>query len=314
MKLTSSKLLVGILLVVSLSLFSAGMAAQEGEYTFGLSISTLNNPFFVSLRDGAKQAAEELGVNLVVADGQNSVSKQMSDIENLVSRGVDALLINPTDGEAVVPAVKEANEAGIPVLAIDRGIQGGDVALYIASNNVTGGKMAAHYTAARLALSGNVVMLEGIPGTSAARERGQGFTDVINQIEGIDIIASQPAGFAQDEGYTVMQNLLTAHDQIDALFAQNDLMALGAIQAIKSAGRMDEMFIVGFDAIDPAVEAIEEGTLAATIMQQPSVMGSMGVRQAVKLLKGEIEVKEGQTKFIPVPLKLITKDTVEAAK
>ncbi len=288
--------------------------ASAQEYTLGLSISTLNNPFFVSLRDGAKEAAGEHDVNLVVADGQDSVSKQMSDIENLVSRGVDAILINATDGEAVVPAVEEANEAGIPVLAIDRGISGGEVALYVASNNVTGGKMAAHYTAAKMALQGKIVMLEGIPGTSAARERGQGFTEVINSLPDLEIIASEPAGFAQNDGYEVMQNILTAQSEIDAVFAQNDLMALGALQAIEAADREDEMFVVGFDAIDPAIQAIENGRLSATIMQQPALMGRMGVENAVKLLEGEIEAPEGETKFVPVPLKLITQDNLSMAK
>ncbi len=288
--------------------------ASAQDYTLGLSVSTLNNPFFVSLRDGAKNAAEELGVNLVVADGQDSVSKQTSDIENLVSRGVDAILINATDGEAVVPAVEEANAAGIPVLAIDRGISGGDVALYVASNNVTGGKMAAHYTAAKMALQGKVVMLEGIPGTSAARERGKGFTEVVKSLSEVEIIDSEPAGFAKNKGYQVMQNILTAQPEIDAVFAQNDLMALGALQAIEGADREDEMFVVGFDAIDPAIQAIEKGRLSATIMQQPALMGSMGVKKAVNLLEGEVEVPEGETKFVPVPLKLITQDNLGMAK
>ncbi|MBS3765773.1 substrate-binding domain-containing protein [Candidatus Bipolaricaulota bacterium] len=313
MKTGGSKLVVSFLLTLLLIVGTTALASAQ-DYTLGLSVSTLNNPFFVSLRDGAKEAAEEHGVELVVADGQDSVSTQMSDIESLVSRGVDALLINATDGEAVVPAVEEANEAGIPVLAIDRGISGGDVAIYVASNNVTGGKMAAHYTAAKLALQGKIVMLEGIPGTSAARERGQGFTEVVESLPDLEIISSEPAGFAQNEGYEVMQNILTAETDIDAVFAQNDLMALGALQAIEGADRADEMFVVGFDAVDPAIEAIEGGRMSATIMQQPSVMGEMGVEQAVQLLEGEKEVEEGETEFVPVPLKLITQDNLEFAK
>jgi len=312
-KTGGSKLVLSILMAVLLVGGTVAFASAQ-EYTLGLSISTLNNPFFVSLRDGAKEAAEEHDVNLVVADGQDSVSKQMSDIENLVSRGVDAILINATDGEAVVPAVEEANDAGIPVLAIDRGISGGEVAIYVASNNVTGGKMAAHYTAAKMALQGKIVMLEGIPGTSAARERGQGFTEVINSLSGVEIVASEPAGFAQNDGYEVMQNILTAQPEIDAVFAQNDLMALGALQAIEGADREDEMFVVGFDAIDPAIQAIENGRMSATIMQQPTLMGRMGVENAVKLLEGEMEVPEGETKFVPVPLKLITQDNLGMAQ
>jgi ribose transport system substrate-binding protein len=312
-KTGGSKLVLSILMAVLL-IGGTMVLASAQDYTLGLSVSTLNNPFFVSLRDGAKNAAEELGVNLVVADGQDSVSKQTSDIENLVSRGVDAILINATDGEAVVPAVEEANAAGIPVLAIDRGISGGDVALYVASNNVTGGKMAAHYTAAKMALQGKVVMLEGIPGTSAARERGKGFTEVVKSLSEVEIIDSEPAGFAKNKGYQVMQNILTAQPEIDAVFAQNDLMALGALQAIEGSDREDEMFVVGFDAIDPAIQAIEKGRLSATIMQQPALMGSMGVKKAVNLLEGEVEVPEGETKFVPVPLKLITQDNLGMAK
>lgn len=288
--------LIALLVLTVLPLYAAGMP------TVGLSISTLNNPFFVDLRDGARAAAKRLKVNLVILDAQNDSAKEASGIEDLIAKKVAVIAINPTDSDAIVPTIKKINGAKIPVVTVDRGANGGTVVAHIASDNVAGGKMAAEYVAKRLNGKGNVVMLEGIAGTSAARDRGKGFREGLKKFPGMKLVAVQTADFDRAKGLSVMENILQAQKKIDAVFAQNDEMALGAIQAIEAAKRQKEMFVVGFDAIGDALAAVKAGKMAATVAQQPKEMGRLAVEAAVKIIN-----KQKVPKFTPVPLKLITK-------
>ena len=275
---------------------------EDEEITLGLSLSTLNNPFFVTLRDGAQTMADELGANLVVVDSQDDPATEAANIEDLIQQGVDAILINPTDADAVVPSIQKANEAGIPVFTIDRSASGGEVISHIASDNVAGGEMAAKFLCDAIGSAGNVVELEGIPGASATRDRGAGFNAYMSEnCADAEIVARQTANFNRAEGLTVFENILQAQPEIDAVFAHNDEMILGAIEAAKAAGRAEEILFVGFDAVDDAVAAVEAGDLAATIAQQPALMGELGVETAVRYLSGE-SIDE----YIPVALSLVT--------
>lgn len=268
----------------------------------GLSISTLNNPFFVTLKEGAEAKAKELGVDLTTVDAQDDPAKQVSDIEDLIQQGVDLVLVNPADSSAVVSAIEAANDAGIPVITIDRSAEGGEMAAHIASDNVAGGKMAGELIIEQLAGKGKVVELEGISGSSAARERGQGFNDAIKEASGIEVVARQTANFDRAQGLSVMENIIQSTKDFQAVFAHNDEMALGALEAIEAAGLKD-VIVVGFDATDDAVKAVEEGKLFATIAQKPKKMGEIGVETAVKVLNGE-----KVDTFIPVELELIRKE------
>ena len=281
---------------------AAAGGPAAGRPTVGLAISTLNNPFFVDLRDGAQAAAAKAGVTLVVLDAQNDPARQASSIEDLIAKKAGVVIINPTDSDAIVPTVKKLNAAKIPVITVDRAANGGTVAAHIASDNVAGGEIAANYVGDHLNMKGNVVMLEGIPGSSAARDRGQGFRQGLKKYPGIRLVASQTADFDRAKGLAVMENILQAQKKIDAVFAQNDEMALGAVQAIEAARRNRVMFVVGFDAIADALKAIREGKMAATIAQQPKEMGRLAVEAAATVLKGG-----AVPRFTPVPLRLVTK-------
>ncbi|QTA37445.1 ribose ABC transporter substrate-binding protein RbsB [Thermosipho ferrireducens] len=270
------------------------------KYKIGLSLSTLNNPFFVTLRDGAIDKAKELGIDLIVVDAQDKPSKQLNDIEDLIQQRVDLIIINPTDSDAIVTAVEEANKANIPVITVDRASNGGKVIVHIASDNVLGGMMAAKFIAEKLNGKGKVVELVGIPGTSAARDRGLGFETELKKYPGLTLVARQTANFNRAEGLVVMENLLEAYPDIDAVFAQNDEMALGAIEAIKAAGKLDKIMVVGFDAIPDAIDSVKKGEMAATIAQQPYLMGQKAVEKAFEYLKT-------QSIYIPVELKLVIK-------
>jgi ribose transport system substrate-binding protein len=279
-----------------------GAAPPPEQYTIGLSLSTLNNPFFVTLRDGAQAAADAAGVELIVVDAQDDSAREATNIEDLIQRGVDALLVNPTDADAIVPSIERANAAGIPVFTIDRAASGGEIVSHIASDNVAGGRMAAEFLCTALGGQGKVVELEGIAGTSAARDRGQGFNEYMSsECTGVEIVARQTANFNRAEGLTVFENILEAQPVIDGVFAHNDEMILGAIEAAKAANRAGEIVFVGFDAVDDAVAAVEAGDLAATVAQQPSEMGRLGIETAVQHLNGETVES-----YIPVALSLVT--------
>lgn len=270
----------------------------EGSYKIGFSISTLNNPFFVTLSEGAKEQAKEMDATLTVIDAQDDAAKQASDVEDLIQQGVDLILINPTDSSAVVAAVESANNAEIPVITVDRSSEGGDVVSHIASDNKAGGELAGQFLAELVGDGAKVVELEGIAGSSAARDRGMGFNEIVKGK--LDIVAKQTANFNRAEGLTVMENIMQANPDIKGVFAHNDEMALGALEAIEAAGK--EVKVVGFDATDDAVKSVEAGKLAGTVAQKPDLIGKKAVEAAVLSLKGEtVEAS------IPVELELIKK-------
>lgn len=283
---------------ISAAVLSASMSTSAfAEDTLAVVVSTLNNPFFVSMKDGAEAKAKELGYKLIVLDSQNDPSKELSNVEDLTVRGVKAILINPTDSDAVSNAIRMVNRSNIPVLTLDRGASRGEVVSHIASDNVVGGELAGNFIAEVVAQDAKVIQLEGIAGTSAARERGEGF---MNAVKGsnMQLLASQPADFDRTKGLNVMENLLAANPDVQAVFAQNDEMALGALRAVQASGK--EIVIVGFDGTDDGIAAVKRGQLAATVAQQPELIGALGIETADKVLKGEkVEA------YIPVPLKIV---------
>ncbi|MBB5172397.1 ribose ABC transporter substrate-binding protein RbsB [Texcoconibacillus texcoconensis] len=271
---------------------------EDGDYTIGFSISTLNNPFFVSLEESAAEHAEELGVDLVTVDAQDDSATQANDVEDLMQQGIDLLLINPTDSDAVVGAIELANSEDIPVVTVDRGAEGGEVVSHIASDNVEGGEMAGELLVDLVGEGAEVSEIEGIPGSSAARERGEGFNNIAE--DQLDVVTSQPADFDRAEGLSVMENILQGNPDIEGVFAHNDEMALGALEAAEASGH-DDLTIIGFDATDDALEAVEEGRLAGTVAQQPDLIGQEAVSAGLDILEGE-----SAEDFIPVELELVT--------
>ncbi|MGL5053518.1 MAG: ribose ABC transporter substrate-binding protein RbsB [Cetobacterium sp.] len=265
----------------------------------GFVISTQDNPFFVSLKEGAVQKSKELNYEIIVLDSQNDPSKELSNVEDLIQNEIDVLLINPTDSDAVISSVKAANRFKIPVITLDRAANGGVVVSHIASDNSAGGALAAQFLIEKLkGKSANVVELEGIPGTTAARDRGEGFHSLAQN--NLNIVAEQAADFDRTKGLNVTENILAGTPNIDAIFAHNDEMALGALKALEAAHKTD-VLIVGFDATEDAIKAVKDGKLAATIAQNPSLIGSAGVLAAQKIIE-----KSSIPKFIPIELKLIT--------
>ncbi len=269
--------------------------AGTGSGSIGLAVSTLNNPFFVTLSEGAKEAAAEKDAELIVVDAGDDAAKQTNDIEDLISKNISVLIVNPVDSDAVAPAVKDAVAKGIKVVSVDRVVNGVDVDCAIASDNVAGAEAATEYLVGLIGEDAKVAELQGVSGASATIDRGEGFHNVAD--EKLDVVSSQTANFNRSEGMTVMENMLQANSDIQGVFAHNDEMALGAVEAI---GNKD-ILVVGFDATDDAMAAVAEGRMAATVAQKPDLMGATAVETALKLIAGESVEKE-----IPVEVELVT--------
>ncbi|MFD0684824.1 ABC transporter permease/substrate-binding protein [Actinomadura fibrosa] len=279
---------------------SGGAAGGGGGTKIGLSVSTLNNPFFVQFRQGAQDEAKRLGVSLTVTDAQNDASQQVNQVQNYTSQGLKSIVINPVDSDAAAPAVQAANRAKIPVVAADRTVNGASVAQLVASDNVAGGRDAAAQLAKELGGRGKIVIIQGQAGTSASRERGQGFEQGLRQYPGIQVLARQPADFDRTKGLDVMTNLMQSHPDLNGVFAENDEMALGAVKALGGkAGK--QVKVVGFDGTPDGIKAVQAGTMNATVAQQPRLLGKMAVDSALRAAKGE---KIAAT--APVPVKIAT--------
>jgi ABC-type sugar transport system substrate-binding protein len=251
------------------------------------SVSTLNNSFFSILMKEAKTAAHLFGIDLLVLDAGNEDAQQMADIMDALSQKVDLLIVNPTNSEAISPAVEAANVAGLPVITVDRTITAGQVLCHIASDNAQGGKMAGRYLSRKLDQNGQIVELEGIPGTSAAYERGAGFNQEIAKFDGIKVIFRESAEFERQAAKEVMLRILGENKPIDGIFAHNDNMILGAIDAYTQKKQTTPKVLVGFDAIPEAIAAIQAGKLTATIAQEPKKMGKYAVVTAAEFFRGE---------------------------
>ncbi|WP_330457955.1 substrate-binding domain-containing protein [Streptomyces sp. NBC_00820] len=294
---------VTVAVVGATSFLHSGSSASANP-KMGLSLSTLNNPFFVQIRSGAQAEAKKRGVDLTVTDAQNDASQQANQLQNFTSSKLGAIIVNPVDSDAAGNSVKAAGKAKIPVIAVDRGVNKASVAALVASDNVAGGELAARSIAEKLGGKGKIVILQGQAGTSAARERAAGFAKGLKAYPGIKIVAQQPADFDRTKGLDVMSNLLQAHPDVQGVIAANDEMALGAIKALGSkAGK--SVAVVGFDGTPDGLTAVKGGTLYASVAQQPSQLGRIAVDNALRAVHGK-KVEP----MVKVPVKVVTKQNV----
>ena len=277
-------------------------SAAKVDGSIGLAVSTQNNPFFVTLVEGAKGAASKLGVDLQVTDAGDDAAKQTTDIETLVSSGISVLIVNPVDSDAVAGAVQAAISAGVKVISVDRAVNGVEVDCQIASDNVAGAAMATQFIVDTVGEGAVVAELQGVTGASAAIDRSAGFHSIADSK--LNVAASQTANFDRAQGMSVMENMLQGNSEIQAVFAANDEMALGALEAISGAGR--DILVVGFDATDDAIKAVKAGRMGGTVAQQPALLGATAVENALKLINGETVEKS-----IPVEVTLITAENAD---
>ena len=295
-----------------------GEKSAVGGPTVALIMKTLNNPFFIEMQKGAEEAAERLSVNLIVqaAEREVDVEKQMQIIENLIQRKVDVICVSPSGSKEIVPAIVKANKANIPVIIVDTRVDaealqeaGARIAAFIGSDNVEGGRIAGEYIVKKLGGQGKVAVLEGIPGHETGDARLKGFHQAVDHESGIEIVVSQTANWERDQGFNVFQNILQSNPEVQALFACNDMMALGAIEAIAAARKTGEIIVVGFDAVEDARESIQKGEMEGSIAQYPSAMGKLAVETAVDIINSQTV-----SEFISTKIELITKEKLTMNK
>jgi ribose transport system substrate-binding protein len=284
-------------LMLTISVCACNRQRSGGDQPrIALVLKTLNSPFFIEMQRGADDAARRLGVDLVVqaAEREVDVERQMQIVENLIQTRVAVLALTPSGSREVIPAVLKANQANIPVIIVDTRLDGraaadagAKVASFIGSDNYRGGQLIGEHLVKISSGRARVAILEGIPGHETGDSRIRGFRDAIKGSPDITIVASQTGNWEREQGFTVTQNVLQAHPDVDTVFACNDMMALGAIEAIAAGGRTGSVRVLGFDAVDDARKALVEGRMEATVAQYPDEMGRLAIETAVKAVKGE---------------------------
>jgi ribose transport system substrate-binding protein len=309
-------LFIAMAAAVAAAACNRGPATSNSDRpTVALVLKTLNHPYFVDMRRGAQEAADRLGVNLQVqaAEREIDVEKQMQIVENMIQTGIQALVITPSGSREIVSALVKAKNAKVPIIIVDTRVDakaaadaGVKTETFVGSDNYAGGRLAGEYLVKVTGGKAHVGILEGIPGHETGDSRMRGFRDAVKDAPGVTIVASQPANWERDQGFNVFQNMLQAHPDIDSVFACSDLMALGAIEAIRSAGKTGTITVIGFDALDDAKKAIAAGTMAASVAQFPAEMGKAAVESAVKVIRGESLPAD-----INVKLALVTKDDLK---
>lgn len=266
---------------------SAESGGTAEKVMIGLSMNTQTNPFFVSVQQGVKDAAAQYGIEIVATDAQDDPAIQAKDIENLIAMKPAAIIVDTCDSDAIIPSIEACNEAGIPVFTMDRKSNGGEVVAHIGYDAIKSGAMAADYLAKELGEKGKLVELQGIMGSNVAQDRHQGFSEQIQTYPEIEVVQSEVANFDRATAMSVMENILSANPEIDGLYAANDEMALGAIEAIEAAGRLDEITIIGCDCIDDTIDAMKEGKIEASISEPPYGLGVSILETAHSYLEGK---------------------------
>jgi ribose transport system substrate-binding protein len=267
----------------------------------GFSQMENNNPWRIAETESIQQTAEEMGVELLYTDAQSETSKQVSDVEDMIAQGVDILIIAPREFEGLAPALDAAAEADVPVFLVDREANGTICEEYITfmgSDFIDQGRRAAEWLIEATGGEAVIAQLEGTTGASVTNDRAEGFAQAIEGQEGMEIVASQSGDFTRAGGQEVMEQLIQSNPEIDAVYAHNDEMALGAIQALKDAGRTpgEDVTVVSVDGTRDALQAIIDGELGATVESNPR-FGPLAFETVEQFLNGE-----------PIPQQIILED------
>jgi ABC-type sugar transport system substrate-binding protein len=302
-------MLLGMLAAVPLSAAAAVPPRQDEQLQIVFSVPGLLFPFFVHMMNFAREKAVELDVELIEQDGLDDSATQSSLLETAITQGVDGVVISPRDAQALAPAIQAVTDAGIPVVTVDRAVQDATTLGHVGADNVRGGEIQGEYLVSILPDGGNVIELQGTVGASPAIDRSSGFNSVIAEHPEIEIVFQQTAGFRRDQGLTVTEQALQANPDVDAIVCGNDDMCFGAAEAAASAGI--EVPIIGFDALPEALQAIQEGTLAASVEQWPGRQTTGAMELLVNYLRDGTEPAEHTTLIEPA---LITADNLGEAE
>ena len=311
------KLSLFIIMVLILTLLAfgckqkrAGQAGDEesrGKGKIAVVISTLNNPWFVVLGNTAKERAEQLGYETTIFDSQNDTAKESDHFDNIIAGGYTAILFNPTDADGSIANVRKAKEADIPTFCIDREINSNEVATtQILSDNYTGCVELGQYFVKRMNGKGKYVELLGILGDNNTWNRTKGFHSVVDNYPELEMVSQQTAEFDRTKAMEVLESILQAHPEINAVFCGNDAMAMGAYQALVAAGKADKIMVFGFDGAKDVIDSIHDGKIVATGMQFPKKMARMAAEQADEYIKGRKDFPQK----VPVAVELVTQENI----
>ncbi len=280
-----------IALAATTLLAFTGCGRGEDEASSGQSatlvMSTLNNPFFVSVADGAKDGADDLGIELNVENANNSDQTALDLTIDAVTQDPDVLIIDPVSSEGGAAMVKQANQASVPVMAFDRRPASGDLANFIGYDAIAAGREGAKSLAEAIGEKGTVVEIQGIMGTNVAQDRSEGFQEEMGSYPGIEVVATQAAEFDRGQALDVMTNILQANPDIDGVYAANDEMALGVVAALESRGLTGKVQVVGNDGIADALAAVAAGDMYSTHAESPYALGKEVIKIADAIASGD---------------------------
>lgn len=294
-------------------LLSGCNRGEQGQDTadklvIGATMLSMQNEFIVNISDQMEKKAKELGVELIMVDAERSALNQVEQVESFIAQGVDAIVLNPCEVEASSPAVQKALAANIPIININSATSAAPTA-FVGSDDVESGRIAMKHIAEKLGGKGNVFIIHGYMGQAAQLQRDKGAKEILKAYPGIKLVAEQTAEWDRSKAMTLTENWIQSHgDKIDAIFAHNDEMGMGAVKALENAKLNDKVVVVSIDAIADAVEAVKKGKLDATVFQNARVQGETAIETAVKIAR-----KQAFEKEVMIPFKLITQANVAEA-
>jgi len=282
-------------------------AADEGKedkIVIGMASNSFADKWQTYLNDAVQAKCDELGIEVVFGDGKADAATQLANVENFIVQGVDAVLIVMVDPAGPTPFINACKDAGIPLIAVNRMFEGAEV--FVGSNDINAGKMQMEFVAEALGNKGNIAILEGMSGQNSAIKRTEGNTIVAETFPDINIIRQDTGKWDRAKGMEIAENWLQSGDQIDAILANNDEMAIGAIRALEAAGKTDDIIVAGVDGTIDALGYVKEGTLAMTVFQSPFGQGGVAVESALKLIDGE-----KLESYVDVPFEKVTIENVD---
>jgi len=272
----------------------------------GVSLMNLSSEFIVMLDNALTERARELGVKLIINDAQRNPERQVRQVESFIARGVDAIILNPCEVEASSPAVDRAREAGVPIVNVNSETRSQPTA-FVGSRDEESARLAMGYLAKRLGGKGNVLMMQGFMGQAAQIKRDRGAREVLAQYPEIKLLASQTAEWDRAKAMSLMENWIQSFgDKIDAVFAQNDEMAMGAVIALEQAKMKDRVLVAGVDAIADALQAVKDGRLDATVFQDARAQARAALDTVMKILR-----KQPYEREVYIPFRLVTRANVD---
>jgi len=299
-----------ITLIATALLTGCSQSSEKGsgggdKLVIGATMLSMQNEFIVNVSDEMEAKAKELGVELITVDAERSALKQVEQVESFIAQGVNAIIMNPCEVEASSPAVKLAMAANIPIINVNSETSAKPTA-FVGSDDTESARIAMKYLAERLGGKGNILMMHGFMGQAAQLKRDNGAKEILKANPGLKLLAEQTGEWDRAKGMSLTENWIQSYGpQINAIFAQNDEMGMGAVKALEAAGLKDKVIVVSVDAIPDALQAVKNGTLDATVFQNAKEQGSKAIETAVKAAK-----KEAFDKEVLIPFQLVTKENV----